>query len=213
MCQTLCQVHGIWSRWVHRCSPCKPQNAHKNHRQCYPNILELNCKWWPTKWIQAFFNINTFFFFKLIANLKIQNNLHKNLGALEILATLSSFSARQQSAKTELYLLITFHVHNSSMIVMGFPGGASGKEPACQCNGGDRRHADLIPGLGQSPGGGRSNPLQYSCLENAMDRWAWQAMVHRVAKSWTRHNWSDLACMHTWLSSHRCPWCRGTTER
>ena len=110
------------------------------------------------------------FFFKLVVNLKNQNNLHKNLGALEILATLSSFSARQQSAKTELYLLITFHVHNNSMIVMGFPGGASGKEPACQCNGGDRRDADLIPGLGQSPGGGHSNPLQYSCLENAMDR-------------------------------------------
>jgi len=42
-----------------------------------------------------------------------------------------------------------------------------------------------IPGSGRSPGGGHGNPLQYSCLENAMDREAWQATVHRVAKSQT----------------------------
>ena len=47
---------------------------------------------------------------------------------------------------------------------LSFPGGASGKEPSCQC----RRHKDwgLIPGLERSPGGGHGNPLQYSCLEN-----------------------------------------------
>ena len=43
-----------------------------------------------------------------------------------------------------------------------------------------------IPVLGRSPGGGRGHPLQYSCLENLMDRGAWQAIVHRVAKSQTR---------------------------
>ena len=42
-----------------------------------------------------------------------------------------------------------------------------------------------IPGLGRSPGGGHGNPLQYSCLENSMDRGAWQATVHGVAKSRT----------------------------
>ena len=41
----------------------------------------------------------------------------------------------------------------------------------------------LIPGLGRAPGGGHGNPLQYSCLENPMDRGAWQATVHRVAES------------------------------
>ena len=41
------------------------------------------------------------------------------------------------------------------------------------------------PGLERSPGGERGNPLEYSCLENPMDREAWQAIVHRVAKSWT----------------------------
>ena len=43
-----------------------------------------------------------------------------------------------------------------------------------------------IPGLGRSPGGGNGNPLQYPCLENSMDRGAWHATVHGVAKSQTR---------------------------
>ena len=43
----------------------------------------------------------------------------------------------------------------------------------------------LIPGLGRSPGKGHGNPLQYSCLENPMDREAWWATVHGVTKSWT----------------------------
>ena len=61
-----------------------------------------------------------------------------------------------------------------------FPGDSDGKESAC--NGGD---PDSIPGLGRPPGGGHGNPLQYSCLENPMDRGAWQAIVHTVAKSQT----------------------------
>ena len=44
----------------------------------------------------------------------------------------------------------------------------------------------LIPGLGKSPGEGNGNPLQYSCLKNSMDRGAWRAIVHGVAKSRTR---------------------------
>ena len=52
-------------------------------------------------------------------------------------------------------------------------------------NAGDVRHASLIPGSGRSSGGGHDNPLQCSCLENPMDRGAWRAAVHSVAKSWT----------------------------
>ena len=44
----------------------------------------------------------------------------------------------------------------------------------------------VIPGSGRAPGGGNGNPLQYSCLEHSMDRGAWQATIHRVAKSQTR---------------------------
>ena len=65
----------------------------------------------------------------------------------------------------------------------GFPSGSDGRESAC--NAGD---PGLIPRSGRSPGGGNSNPLQYSCLENSMDRGAWRATVHGVAKSWTQLN-------------------------
>ena len=60
---------------------------------------------------------------------------------------------------------------------MGFPLGSSGKEYAC--NKGD---AGLIPESEGSPGGGNGNPLQYSCLENPMDRGASKVTVHGVAK-------------------------------
>ena len=67
---------------------------------------------------------------------------------------------------------------------MGFPGGTSGKESTC--NAGDIRDAGLIPWWVRSPGGGNGNPLQYSCLENHMDRRAWggrgRATVGGVAK-------------------------------
>ena len=63
---------------------------------------------------------------------------------------------------------------------MGFPGGSDGKLSAC--NAGD---LGSIPGSGRSPGEGNGNPLQYSCLENSMDRGVWWATVHRVAKSQT----------------------------
>ena len=63
----------------------------------------------------------------------------------------------------------------------GFSGGSEDKGSAC--NAGD---PGSIPALGRSPGEGNSNPFQYSCLENPMDRGAWQATVHGVAKSLTR---------------------------
>ena len=62
-----------------------------------------------------------------------------------------------------------------------FPGGSDGKVSVY--NVGD---PGSIPGSGRSPGEGNGNPLQYSCLENSMDRGSWQATVHGVAKSWTR---------------------------
>ena len=64
-----------------------------------------------------------------------------------------------------------------------FPGGTSGKEPAC--NAGDIRDTGLIPGWGRFLEGRHGNPLQYSCLENPMDRGAWQATVRGVTKSQT----------------------------
>ena len=53
-------------------------------------------------------------------------------------------------------------------------------------NAGEARDLGLIPGSGRFPGGGHSNPLQYSCLENSMDSGAWQATIHRVTQSRTQ---------------------------
>ena len=73
-----------------------------------------------------------------------------------------------------------------------FPGGSDGKESACNA-----RDLGSIPGLGRSPGVGNSYPLQYSCLENSMDRGDWRATVHGVTKSQTQ-----LSDYHlTWI-----PW-------
>ena len=62
----------------------------------------------------------------------------------------------------------------------GFPSGSVGKESACNAE-----DPSLIPGSGRSPGEGNGNPLQYSCLENSMDRGAGQAAVHGIPKSQT----------------------------
>ena len=75
---------------------------------------------------------------------------------------------------------------------LGFPGGSDGKESAH--NAGD---LGLISGSGRFPGEGNGNPLQYSCLENSVDRGAWRATVHGVTKSQTR-----LSNLHTHTNTH-----------
>ena len=69
-------------------------------------------------------------------------------------------------------------------------------------NAGDVRDTGLIPGSGRSPGG-HGNPLQYSCLENPLDRRAWWATAHRVPKSWT---WLKQLSTHEHLLPTRIPW-------
>jgi len=85
-------------------------------------------------------------------------------------------------------------------------------------NAGNVRDVSLIPGSGRSPGEGHGNPLQYSCLENPLDRGAWQATVHRVAKSWTRLKQLSMkasfyqitlwcqSLMHCWLTCVQSLW-------
>ena len=66
-------------------------------------------------------------------------------------------------------------------------------------NAGDIRDSGLIPGLGRSPGEGHVNPLQYSCLDNPMDRRAWQATLHSVVNSRTQLKW--LSTRAAWLGA------------
>ena len=91
-----------------------------------------------------------------------------------------------------------------------FSGGAVVKNLPASAE--DTRDEGLIPGSGRPPGVGNGNPLQYSCLENPMDRGAWQATVHRVAQSWTRLKWLSRHIITYWLKFicwhiDQCPVC------
>ena len=79
-------------------------------------------------------------------------------------------------------LILSHFFEAGNIITMGFPGGMVVKN--LHANAGDIGEAELVPNLGRSPRGGNGNPLQYSCLENPMDRGAWWATVHGDAKSW-----------------------------
>ena len=71
------------------------------------------------------------------------------------------------------YSLLNFNLYLDTRVV-GSPAGTSGKEPTCQ----EKGDTVSIPGVQRCPGEGDGNPLQYSCLENPMDRGAWRAVAH-----------------------------------
>ena len=79
--------------------------------------------------------------------------------------------------------------------IYGFPDGASGKEPICQCR--RYKRLGLIPESGRSPRGENGNPLQYSCLENPMDREAWQITVRSVTERQAKLD--NLACINIYM--------------
>ena len=83
---------------------------------------------------------------------------------------------------TSLAPIPSFHCYRHLLGTgRGFPGGSVGKESTCGA--GDAEGVGSIPGSGRTLGGGNGNPLQYSCLENPMDRGAWHPTVHRVMES------------------------------
>ena len=96
------------------------------------------------------------------------------------------------------------------ILLPAFPGGSDGKEFACNV-----RDLCLVPGWGRSPGGGHGNPLQYSCLQNPMDRGTWRAIAHRVA-SRTRQWLSPAQLAIRWDGVITCPkvaWCIVETKK
>ena len=84
-------------------------------------------------------------------------------------------------ASSEASILVISLVHWTSQVLLVI------KNPPA--NAGDVRDTGSIPGLGKFPGGGQGNPLQYSCLENPVDRGAWRARARRVTKSWISLKW------------------------
>ena len=121
----------------------------------------------------------------------ITNIGNKLMGVLSPLVcgyTCVMFSGTQALATTNQKLV---QISGYAWIWWHCPGVSDDKASACNAG-----NLGSISGSGRSPGGGNGNPLQYSNLENPMDRRAWQATVHRVTKSWT---W--LSHMK-WLSMH-----------
>ena len=99
------------------------------------------------------------------------------------------------------------HFEEHCPYIQGFPGGSVSKESAC--HGGDAGDSHSIPGLGRSLGGGYDNPLQYSCLENPMDRGALQVIVSRIPKTQTQLSTHECMPSHTqpntgWINHMPC---------
>ena len=93
-----------------------------------------------------------------------------------------------------------FCIQNNHIGIGGFPGGASGKEPAYQCRRCKRLGFD--PWVRKSPSRGAWQPTQYSCLEKPGDRGACQAMVYRVTKSRTWLKWLNRHIQMHWIRTH-----------
>ena len=102
-----------------------------------------------------------------------------SLGALSSIYIISVYFLEDFEKLKNIFIacneLLKFGSHK--IIDRGFPSGSVVKDPPANAG-----EADSIPGLGRSPGEGNGNPLQCSCLENSMDRGAWQAIDWRVAK-------------------------------
>ena len=86
-------------------------------------------------------------------------------------------NSRPECFTREICRIFKEEICNTNLTKVQFPGGSDGKESAC--NVGD---PGSVPGLGRSSGVGNGNPLQYSCLENFMDRGVWWTTVHGVSK-------------------------------
>ena len=142
---------------------------------------------WPRDWTQVSCTAGRFF--------TIWVTREYNLGVL--------FESRHAHRKSTIYK------HSPDLWTIYIPCICQGIQVAVviknlPANAGDIRDIALIPGSGRSPGEGHGNPLQYSCLENPMDRGAWWATGHRVAQS------------RTWLKQftmHACQRCQKTTWR
>ena len=110
--------------------------------------------------------------------------VHRVAEECNMTKTLSTYPDGHQQPVTT-FISEVFKLHRVILIlaprhIRSFPAGPDSKQSACNV-----QDPGSIPGLGRSSGEGNGNPLQYSCLENPMDRGAWRVTAHGVAKSWT----------------------------
>ena len=125
--------------------------------------------------------------------MKLHNTLfpYKTCSTSELIQCSVYFYIRNIYIYICIYIYIYIYTHTYIHTYMGLPQWLSGKESTY--NVGATGDVGSIPGWGRSPGGGHHNLLQHYCLENPMDRGAWQATVHRVTKSRTGpSDWTEL---------------------
>ena len=113
---------------------------------------------------------------------------NQSVSALEVRAFIAHLFGCFQCLQISLSM-------STCMKNQGLPWWLSGKESSCHAE--DAGGVGSIPGSGRSPGGGQGRPLQYSCLENLVDRGAYQSMAHRITKSWTQLRRLRTAHTHT----------------
>ena len=107
----------------------------------------------------------------------------------------------QVSSLTAVFLSL---IYNEKGIVIFWASSMAQLVKNSPANVGDTRDMSLIPGSERSPGEGNDNALQYPCLENSMDRGAWRAIVHGVAKSQTQLSVCAHTRTHTHTHTHSC---------
>ena len=161
-------------------------------------IIKGGLECWLGVWMESYYQKSGFASWGVL-NQKIQLSQSSWEGKVYYLKKYGEHQGAFQSNVSPNYSWGSFNLLEQAC--SGFPGGSDGKESACSA--GD---LGLIPGSGRSPGGGHGSPLQYSYLENPMDRGAWQATVHRVGKSQTQLKWFSMhavsvVAVPSWLSS------------
>ena len=132
-----------------------------------------------------------------IKRIKDKSYMINSIDTEKHLTQLNNFQLKRLKKSHQIRCRTNVPQHNKGSVWQdpGFPRGTSNNELTFQWHKRDIRDAGSIPGLGRSPGEGHGNTLQYSCLENPVDREPWQATVHRVKKSW---KWLKR------LSTHAC---------
>ena len=145
----------------------------------------------------------TFLNFKIISNIQKAYSQHEEFhhpADFPLLCGDRAVESRITPSATPGFLLFLCNCHPQGTFQVAI---VEKNPPA---NAGVVRDAGLIPGLKRSPGG-HSNPLQYSCLENPMDRGAWRAMVHKVAQTQTQLKGLISLLQHNALGvvQRRCP--------
>ena len=148
-----------------------------------------NCVYWFCNSTAALYNLNH-------THTHTHTHAHVKCNVLSVLIHVLTFSSLKVIWKWTFPKSHEWNFHSDLLSTMlhfwGFPVCSVVKNPPA--NAGDTGDASSISNSERSPGEGNGNPLQYSCLENPMDKGGWWATGHRIAR--VRHHWSNWACRH-----------------